>query len=115
MKDEIGTDSTVEVVEQLEDEQIDLEVVRWVAGEDGPPAAQRQWLEQLRREWGDSFCSDLIFALLGRRYPQPQADSMWEQIVSHRDQLTRVLDEIRASLWRRWTGRPTLWITRRRN
>ena len=91
MSDEIVTHSTVEVVEQLEEEQIDLKVVRWVAGEGEPPAGQRQWLEQLRSERGAGFCSDLIFALLGRRYPQSEADSMWEQIVSHRDELTPAL------------------------
>jgi hypothetical protein len=52
MKDAIGSDSTVEAVERLEEEQIDLKVVRWVAGEREPPAGQRQWLEQLRRERG---------------------------------------------------------------
>ena len=38
MKHEIVTHSTFEVVEQLEEEQIDLKVVRWVAGEGEPPA-----------------------------------------------------------------------------
>lgn len=91
MKDELTTQSTAEVVEQLEEEQIDLKVVRWVAGEGEPDLGQAQWLEQLRSERGDHFYSDLVFALLGRRYPQPGAKIMWEQIISHRDALTKAL------------------------
>jgi len=92
MKDE--TQSTAEVVEQLEEEQIDLKVVRWIAGEEGEPdLRQRQWLDQLRRDRGDDFYSDLVFALLSRRYPQPgEAHMMWDQIISHRNVLTQALE-----------------------
>ncbi len=92
MTDKTETQSTAEVVEQLEEEQIDLKVVRWVAGEGEPSAGQRKWLDQLRAERGDDFYSDLIFALLGRRYSQPNAQKMWDEIISHRDALTRALE-----------------------
>ena len=91
MKDENSFQITAEVVEQLEEEQIDLQVVRWVAGEGVPLPIQKQQLDQLREERGDGFYSDLIFALLGRRYSQLDAHSMWGEIVSHRDVLTGTL------------------------
>jgi diguanylate cyclase (GGDEF)-like protein len=93
MKTETETQSkrTTEVVEHLEDEQIDLKIVRWAAGERELSSEQRQRLDQLRKERGEHFCSDLLFTLLGRRYPQMEAQSMWNQIIEHRDVLTRML------------------------
>lgn len=91
MKDELTTQSTAEVVEQLEEVQIDLKVVHWVAGEGEPDFEQAQWLVQLRNERSNHFYSDLIFALLGRRYPHPGAQIMWNQIISHRDVLAKAL------------------------
>ena len=91
MIDETKTQSTAEVVEQLEEEQIDLKVVRWVAGEGEPPAGQRQWLDKLCKERGDDFYRDLLFALLGQRYSQSEAHRTWDQVVAHRDVLTRAL------------------------
>lgn len=91
MDEESKMQDTAEVVEQLEEEQIDLKVVRWAAGEGKPNFGQGQWLDQLRRERRDNFYSDLIFALLGRRYPKSDAHSMWDQIISHRDVITQTL------------------------
>ena len=85
------TPSAAEVVEQLEEQQIDLRIVRWVAGEGEPAPEQKKWLDQLRRERGDGFYSDLIFALLGQRYPQSDAHTLWQEIVSHRDTLRQAL------------------------
>lgn len=82
---------TAEAVEQLEEEQIDLEVVRWVAGERAPSSAQRRWLDQLGRERGASFYSDLIFVLTGRRCTQARANRMWNEIIAHCEFLTRTL------------------------
>jgi diguanylate cyclase (GGDEF)-like protein len=85
------TPSAAEVVEQLEEQQIDLRIVRWVAGEGEPAPEQKQWLDQLREERGDGFYSDLVFALLGRRYPRSDAHALWDEIVSHRDALAGAL------------------------
>ena len=79
------------MVEQLEEQQIDLRIVRWVAGEGEPAPQQRKWVDQLRRERGDGFYSDLIFALLGQRYSQSDAHALWQKIVSHRNTLTQAL------------------------
>ena len=79
------------MVEQLEEQQIDLRIVRWVAGEGEPAPEQRKWVDQLRRERGDGFYSDLIFALLGQRYSQSDAHALWQKIVSHRNTLTQAL------------------------
>jgi diguanylate cyclase (GGDEF)-like protein len=79
---------TAEVVEQLQEEQIDLAVVRWIADEATPSAAQRRWLDQLRKERGDSFYGDLLFALTGRRYPPSEAQETWRAMTGHRDLLT---------------------------
>ena len=63
------------MVEQLEEQQIDLRIVRWVAGEGEPALEQRTWVDQLRRERGDGFYSDLIFACwvnaIHRQTPMP--------------------------------------------
>jgi diguanylate cyclase (GGDEF)-like protein len=82
---------TAEVVEQLQEEQIDLAVVRWIAGETAPSSAQRLRLDQLRSERGEGFYSDLIFVLTGRRYPLPHAHNMWNEIIAHYKVLTRSL------------------------
>jgi diguanylate cyclase (GGDEF)-like protein len=82
---------TAEVVEQLEEEQIDLEVVRWVAGERAPSSAQRRWLEQLHRERGERFYGDLMFVLTGHRYTPVRANRMWGEIIAHCEFLTRSL------------------------
>ncbi len=74
---------TAEVVEQLQEDQIDLAVVRWVAGERAPSSAQRRWVDQLRKERGEVFYSDLIFVLTARRYPLASAHKMWNEIVAH--------------------------------
>jgi diguanylate cyclase (GGDEF)-like protein len=87
--EKIDIRNAAEIVEQLE--EIDLAVVRWVAGEGEPPSEQRQWFDQLRQERGEGFYSDLIFTLLCRRYPQPEAHEIWDKIVFHRDTLSRTL------------------------
>lgn len=92
MNDETKIQSTAEVIELLEEEQIDLKVVRWVAGEEKPDIGQGQWLDELCRERGDGLYSDLVFALIGRRYPQPEgAHIIWDQIIAHRDLLAQAL------------------------
>ena len=91
MQDEARIQITNEVVEQLEEEQIDLQVVRWVAGEGVPLPSQKQRLDQLRQERGEGFPGDPLFALVGRRYPPPDADAMWNNIVAHRDVLAGAL------------------------
>jgi diguanylate cyclase (GGDEF)-like protein len=91
MEDRTGLENTVEVVEQLQEEQIDLRVVRWVAGDREPRSNEKHLLEQLRRERGDGFYSDLSFALCGCRYPQSEAYRIWAELVSHRDELRRIL------------------------
>lgn len=91
MEERTGPESTVEVVEQLQEEQIDLKVVRWVSGDWEPRSEQKEWLEQLRRERGDGFYSDLIFALCGCRYPRAEAHGIWTEIVAYRDELSRML------------------------
>lgn len=82
---------TAEVVEQLQEDQIDLTVVRWVAGDRVPSAGQRRWVEQLRRERGEGFYSDLIFVVTARRYPRARAHKMWNEIIAHREVLKGAL------------------------
>jgi diguanylate cyclase (GGDEF)-like protein len=82
---------TAEVVEQLQEDQIDLAVVRWMAGERAPSSAQRRWLDQLRRERGEGLYSDLVFVLTARRYPLARAQKMWSEIIAHRQALTGAL------------------------
>lgn len=91
MVDEIENQGTTEVVEQLEEHNIDLEVVHWAAGESEPNAGQKKWFEKLRSDRGNGFYSDLIFALLGRRYSRSEARFLWGNILSHRDVLVRSL------------------------
>ena len=82
---------TVEVIEKLEEEQIDMEVVRWFAREGRAPDSKKRWLEQLRQDRGDDLYSDLVFTLVGQRYPRDEARRTWDAIVTHRDQLSRLL------------------------
>jgi diguanylate cyclase (GGDEF)-like protein len=91
VKSKSGTQETLEVIEQLEEEQIDLNVVRWFASEDRSSRVDGQQLERLRYERGDRFYSDLMFALAGQRFPQQEARQKWEAIVAHRDDLTQLL------------------------
>jgi len=90
-EDEAGIQSTAEVVELLEEEHITMEVVGWVAGDEEPPPKKREWLDQLQKERGDNFYSDLLFTLLGQRYPQSKSHSMWNTVVSHRNNLIKTL------------------------
>jgi diguanylate cyclase (GGDEF)-like protein len=91
MTDERDDQSIVEVVEHLEEDQIDLTVVHWVAGEKDPSPEQLSWLAKLHDERGEEFYSDLIFILLGRRYHKQEAHVMWDRVLSHRDSLTQTL------------------------
>lgn len=91
MKNKAEAQQTVEVIEQLEEEQIDLEVVRWFAGEDQAPGRKKQWLEQLRHDRGDKLYSDLVFTLVGQRHTREEARRMWNSMVAHQAELTRVL------------------------
>lgn len=91
MKSKTPVQETVEVIEQLEEEQIDLEVVRWFAGEGDASDRRQQRLQRLQHERGDRLYSDLLFALFGQRYPRREALRAWNAIVEHRDELERVL------------------------
>jgi len=83
--------SKTEVVEQLEERQIDLVAVHWVAGDQEPSAAQQKSINALRKERGEEFYSDLLFVLLGNRYSKQEAHSIWNQITFHRDSLIKAL------------------------
>jgi diguanylate cyclase (GGDEF)-like protein len=88
-KDE--SQNTVEVVEQLEELQIDLSVVRWAAGEGSVSPERSCWLQKLRRNRGSRFYSDLIFVLLGRRSSASEAPKIWQEFIAHRELLTQKL------------------------
>lgn len=81
----------IEAVEQLEEIQIDLKVVHWFAGEKLPSIEQKQFLSQLWLERGASFYSDILFVLLGQRYPNDDAKSLWNKLIAHRDSLAKSL------------------------
>jgi diguanylate cyclase (GGDEF)-like protein len=83
--------STVEVVEQLEELQIDPSVVRWAAGEGIVSSERSFWLQKLRRNRGNRFYSDLIFVLLGRRSSASEAAKIWQEFITHRELLTQEL------------------------
>lgn len=87
-----GAQNTAEVVKQQGEEQIDLKVVRWFAGESRPSNEERRLLGRLRSERGEDFYSDLISALLGCRYPCSESRQIWDAIVSHRDVMTCALN-----------------------
>lgn len=91
MNDENDNNSKAEVVEQLEESQIDLTAVHWVAGDKQPNTVQQQLINSLRKERGEEFYSDLLFILLGNRYPKQEAHSIWNKILSHRDSLIQAL------------------------
>jgi diguanylate cyclase (GGDEF)-like protein len=81
-----------EVVEQLENELMDLAVVKWMAGDSEPSSKQKQvWLEHLQESQGKDFYSNLLFTLTGHRYSDYEAPRLWDDILIHRDSLTDAL------------------------
>jgi diguanylate cyclase (GGDEF)-like protein len=90
-EDDHDIPATAEAVEQLSERQISLDVVRWTAGEGGLSADQRTWLGELRRERGDGFYSDIMFALTCRRYSRRKAREIWDAILAHRDVMAGAL------------------------
>lgn len=91
MVDETEKQSAVDVVEQLEEDHIDLQVVRWAAGEHLPSSTQKKWIQRLQQDRGDGFYRDIIFALTGCRYSGSEAHKTWKEIIAHREVLTQVL------------------------
>ncbi len=92
MKDKENIQTTTETVEQLEEKQIDLTVVQWTAGEGTPTAWEKLWYDNIRFERGNNFYSDIIFVLIGKKFAPPEAHTMWQEIIEHRDILAQLLD-----------------------
>ena len=85
----MNNDIKVEIIspDQL-DEPIDLVAVHWIAGERTLSNAQVVWSQQLKKERGDRFYSDVIFAMTNKRYPYLKANELWQAFLLHRDELT---------------------------
>lgn len=58
------------------------------AGERTLDELDRRSVTELRQKRGDSYFSELLFALTHKRYAQGQAELLWRNIVAHRDHLS---------------------------
>lgn len=74
-----------------EREELSYRHVLSEAGEALGDVALRATCKRLRERYGSAYYSDLLFALIHRRYPTGQAEAMWRRLVQHRDRLALAL------------------------
>ncbi len=94
MTNDIQSEAAAQVVEQLALRQalIDIDAVRYLAGEVELSVERRRQIELFRGQPNGGFSSELVLFITGIRYPETQAQIIWSEIIAHRDLLRQVLD-----------------------
>lgn len=70
---------------------LDLRLITALAGDRELNAREQGIVAKLKEERGESLYSDVLYTLTHKTFPSRQAKLVWQEIISHRTHLTRVL------------------------
>jgi diguanylate cyclase (GGDEF)-like protein len=74
-----------------DNKDISLDFVSAVAGDRRSTADEKALFQRLYRQRGDGVYVDLLFALTHQYYPEESAPSLWDQIINHKEQLSKTV------------------------
>jgi diguanylate cyclase (GGDEF)-like protein len=89
-RDEI-LDVTDDLLRLIDEGDIDLRLIAAIAGDRSATQDERREIEQIKRQRGVKFYSDLLFALTHEYFSYEVAEELWAEIVDHKIDLSRVL------------------------
>ena len=84
-------DVTDDLLRLIDEGDIDLHLIAAIAGDRSATQEEQREIDQIKRQRGEKFYSDLLFALTHEYFSYEVAEELWAEIVDHKSDLSSAL------------------------